>query len=147
MNNCNLVHGNLFAYTEGDLPDATRELFDTHIAECAECAGVLLQFKSAMNLIDDQKKVGIKPFAETRILQGIETKLEKRNSINIPIYRRVLQPALISFGLVISVSVGILIGYEGVKSVQYREMLETESVRADLNMPDMIYEEPFNFTD
>lgn len=147
MNNCSLVHGNLFAYTEGDLPDATKEMFDRHIAECAECAEVFLQFKSAMNLIDDQKKVEIQPFAETRILQGIETKLEKLGTINIPVYRRILQPAIISFGLVISIATGLLIGYEGVKSVQNREMQETESVRADLNMPDMIYEEPFNFTD
>ncbi len=147
MKTCNLVNENLFAYTEGKLPDATRNLFDKHITECPECAGVLMEFRSVMNGFEDQKNIEVRPFAETRLLQGIESKLETRQAKKTPSFHRILQPAIISAGLAAAIAIGLFIGYEGVNIRQEQNRQKTESVRTDLNIPDMMYEESFTFTE
>ena len=147
MNTCNLLHDNLFAYTEDQLPVATKELLDNHIAGCGQCAHVLSEFKSVMILMDKQKNVEIRPFAETRILQGIESKLEARQTIKASFFEKILQPAIISFAVVAAILIGLFIGYKGVTSRQNLDQQMTESVRTDLNIPDMVYEESFTFTE
>ncbi len=147
MNTCNLLHDNLFAYMECQLPAATKELLDGHIAGCRKCAHVLSEFKSVMILMEEQKNVEPLPFAETRILQGIESKLEVRQTIKTSFFGKILQPAIISFALVAAILIGLFIGYEGVMYRQNLDQQMTESVRTDLNIPDMIYEESFTFTE
>jgi anti-sigma factor RsiW len=147
MNSCRLVQENLFAYTEGKLPDATRDLLDKHIAMCPECAGILSEFRLTLNVIEDQKNTELRPYAETRILIGFESKLEARQTKNATFFNRMLQPAIISAGLAAAIAIGLLIGYEGVNSRQELNRQKIESVRTDLNIPDLMYEESFTLTE
>lgn len=147
MNSCQIVHENLFAYTEGSLPDAIKGQFDAHISGCTECANVLSGFYSLLNTIDDQKSIEPRPFAETRILQGIESRLEASRRSRIPVFNKVLQPAIISIGIAAAIAIGLFIGYEGANVRHELNRQKTESVRTDLNLPDMIYEESYTFTE
>ena len=147
MKSCHILHENLFAYTEGHLSPSTAEMLDKHIAGCSECALVLTEFKSAMNVIEQEKNIDVRLFAETRILQGIESKLENRRPQYNTSLKRLLQSAIISFGFVTAITIGLFIGYEGVNTRQELNRQNTESVRTDLNIPDMIYEESFTFTE
>lgn len=147
MNSCQIVHENLFAYSEGNLSQALKSQFDSHISGCAECAAVFSGFKSLMNTIQDQKNIEPRPFAETRILQGIELKLDVKHSSRFPVFAKVLQPAMISVGLIAAIVIGLFIGYEGVSVADGVNSQEIEAVRSDLNVPDMNYDESFTLTE
>ena len=78
MKPCELLNQNLFAYAEKELPAALMQQLDRHVSGCATCNRLLTEFKSVMALMEEQKSTEPRPFAETRLLQGIETRLEKR---------------------------------------------------------------------
>jgi len=147
MSTCSFIRENLFTFTEGKLPDASKALFEKHITECPECSGILSEFRSVLSVIEDQKNIEPLPFAETRILQGIESKLRARQTLGITIFKRLLQPAIISAGLATAIAIGLFIGYEGANAGQELNWQKTESVRTDLNIPDLIYEESLIFTE
>ncbi|MDO9255077.1 MAG: zf-HC2 domain-containing protein [Bacteroidales bacterium] len=149
METCKLLHENVFAYVEKDLPPVMLQQFDKHVAECAECAAMVADFKSVLILMEEQKSIEPRPFAETRILQGIESRLEKRQSSSFPVFGRILQPALISVGVATALSIGFFIGsdFANVNS-QYSQNEEiTESVRSDLNVPEFMTDDIIYFTE
>jgi len=149
METCKLLHENVFAYVEKDLPPVLQQQFDKHVAECTECAAMVAEFKSVMILMEEQKSIEPRPFAETRILQGIESRLEKRQSSPLPVFVRILQPALISVGVVVALSIGFFIGTDFANShSQYSQNEEmTESVRSDLNVPEFMTDDIIYFTE
>lgn len=147
MNGCKIVHENLFAYTEGNLSDTIQSQFDAHVSDCAQCAALLSGFKSVINTIEDQKNIEPRPFAETRILHGIEQKLEAKHESQFMVFTKVLQPAIFSIGLVAAILIGLFIGYQGVNVSNAAKEREAASVRSELNVPDIIYDESFTLTE
>jgi len=149
MANCKLLHENVFAYVEKDLPSALLQQLDAHIHECTKCAALVAEFKSTMALMEEQKSVEPRPFAETRIMQGIESRLEKRQKSASSVFGRILQPALISAGVAAALAIGFFIGsdFAGTTS-QYSQNEEmTESVRSDLNVPEFMTDDIIYFTE
>jgi len=149
MANCKLLHENLFAYAEKTLPPALMLQLDTHVNECSKCATLLAEFNSVMAIMEDQKSMEPRPFAETRILQGIESRMEKRQKSASPVFVKILQPALISVGVLIALSIGFLIGSDFADThAQYSQNEEMiEAVRSDLNVPDFMTDDIFYFTE
>lgn len=149
MANCKLLHENVFAYVEKDLPAVLLQLLDKHVAECAECAAIVTEFKSVLILMEEQKSIEPRPFAETRILQGIESRLEKQQNSPLPVFRRILQPALISVGVATALAIGFFIGSDfATVNTQYSQSEEmTESVRTDLNIPEFMTDDIIYFTE
>ena len=149
MTHCKLLQENLFAYTEKELPSALMEQLDQHVSDCAECAGLVSEFKNVMALIDEQKSAEPRPYAETRILQGIESRLEKRQKSPAPVFTRILQPVLLSAGVLAALAIGYLIGSDMSNThLQYSQNTEmTEAVITDLNMPDFMTDDIFHFTE
>jgi len=149
MENCKLLHENVFAYVEKDLPPVLLQQLDKHVAECAECAAMVADFKSVLILLEEQKSNEPRPFAETRIMQGIESRLEKRQKSASSVFGRILQPALISAGVAAALTIGFFIGsdFAGTTS-QYSQNEEmTESVRSDLNVPEFMTDDIIYFTE
>ena len=149
MENCKLLHENVFAYVEKDLPPALLLQLDAHMHECTKCAALVAEFKSAMVLMEEQKSVEPRPFAETRLLQGIETRLEKRQKYTTPVFVRILQPAMVSIGVAVALTIGFFIGSDfAVSHSQYSQNEEmTESVRTDLNVPEFMTDDIIYFTE
>jgi len=147
MKHCELLHKDLFAYIEKELPPVLIQQLDKHISECEECNRVLTEFKGVLALIDDKKSVETRPFAETRILQGIESRLEKRSTA--PFFTRILKPALFSIGISAALAVGFFIGSDFAGTIirysQNEEM--TESMRTDLNVPEFMTDDIIYFTE
>ncbi len=149
MKHCELLQKDLFAYVEKELPSVQFQHLDHHISECAECNRILAEFKSMLALMEEQKSIEPRPFAETRILQGIESRLEKRQKSAAPVFVRILQPAFISVGIAAALSIGFFIGSDfadtRMQSTETDEMIE--SVRTDLNVPQFMTDDLFHFTE
>jgi anti-sigma factor RsiW len=149
MANCKLLHENVFAYVEKDLPSALLQQLDAHIHECTKCAALVAEFKSAMALMEEQKFIEPRPFAETRILQGIESRLEKQQKTASSVFGRILQPALISAGVAAALAIGFFIGSDFAGTTSQNSLNEemTESVRTDLNVPEFMTDDIIYFTE
>jgi len=149
MQHCELLQKDLFAYLEQELPPDRIQHLDHHISECTECNRILAEFKSMMALMDEQKSIEPRPFAETRIKQGIESRLVKRQKSARSVFGRILQPAILSVGVAAALAIGIFIGYDFAyihsKYTQNDEMIE--AVRTDLNVPEFMTDDLFDFTE
>jgi len=122
MENCKLLHENVFAYVEKDLPPALLLQLDAHMHECTKCAALVAEFKSAM-VFDGRTEVGEpRPFAETRLLQELKPGLEKRQKYTTPVFVRILQPAMVSIGVAVALTIGFFIGSDfAVSHSQYSQ--------------------------
>jgi anti-sigma factor RsiW len=149
MKHCELLQKDLFDYVEKELPPALIQQLDHHISECSECNRIVAEFRSVLALMEEQKSIEPRPFAETRILQGIESRLEKKQKASASVFGKVLQPALISIGMVTAVVIGFLIGSDFADThsqyTQNDEMIE--AVRSDLNVPEFMTDDIFHFTE
>jgi len=149
MKHCELLQKDLFAYVEKELPPSQILHLDHHISECAECNRILAEFNRMLALMEEQKSIEPRPFAETRIMQGIESRLEKQQKSTSSVYARMLQPALLSIGVVAALVIGFFIGSDVAHShSQYTQNdAMIESVRTDLNVPEFMTDDPFHFTE
>jgi anti-sigma factor RsiW len=149
MTNCLIVHENVFAYVEQELPAALIHELDSHIEGCAECASLVNEIRGMLALMEAQKSVEPRPFAETRILQGIETALENKQKSFFPAFARVIQPAVISIGLLAAMAIGYLIGsdFAGLHSAYHNNNALNESVKSELNVPDFMSDDIIYFTE
>ncbi|MEI8049257.1 MAG: hypothetical protein WCI92_17885 [Bacteroidota bacterium] len=149
MKHCELLQKDLFAYVEQELPPGQIHHLDHHISECTECNRILAEFRSMLALMEEQKSIEPRPFAETRIMQGIESRMEKRQKSVSSFFGRILQPALISFGVAAALVIGFFIGSDFADSrshyTQNDEMVE--AVRTDLNVPEFMTDDLFHFTE
>lgn len=149
MTTCPVLHANLFAYVEKSLSPALMLEIDTHVIVCPKCAALLAEFKSVMEIMDDQKFIEPLPFAETRIMQGIESRMEKRGKPATTVFGRILHPAIISVGFAAALAIGFFIGSDfAAMQTQYSQNDEMiEAVRTDLNVPDFMTDDIIYFTE
>ena len=149
MKHCEILQKDLFSYLENELPPVQLQHMDHHISECAECNRILAEFRNMMALMDEQKSIEPLPFAETRIMQGIESRLEKRRKSAGSVIGRILKPAILSIGLAASLAIGFFIGSDFADThsqyTQNDEMIE--AVRTDLNVPEFMTDDLFYFTE
>jgi anti-sigma factor RsiW len=149
MKHCELLQKDLFAYVERDLPPDRIQHLDQHTSECAECNRILAEFRSVLAMMEDQKSIEPRPFAETRIMQGIVSRLENRQKTARPVLGRILQPSLITAGVTAALAIGFFIGsdFAGTHSQQNKNDEMLESVRSDLNVPEFMTDELFYFSE
>lgn len=149
MTHCQLLHENLFAYAEKELSPNLILILDKHISECADCSRIVTEFRSVMSLMDEYKSIEVRPFAETRILQGIETRLEKRQNPATSVIIRILHPAILAVGVAAALAIGFFIGSDFADSHSQFSQNDAmiEAVRSDLNVPDFMNDDLFHFTE
>lgn len=109
--NCKTVSKNLISYSNGELSNSENEIIKTHLKNCESCYNIYTEFEATLNLIEKKKTITPNPFIYTRIkqrLNNIENGVGQSGFR--PVYRKVLQPVLLSFLLVSGVFIGIQLG-------------------------------------
>lgn len=139
---------NLYAYRENNLPAALMERLESHVASCKECSSLVDQFDSVLAAMKEQAYIEPQPFAETRLQQRVESYLESRQKSWFSISARyLLQPAVISLGLMLALAIGILIGTEKAGRVTGPGGASDQEIRFDLNVPESSADDLLNFTE
>ncbi len=93
------------------MPEGIRAQVDAHLAHCETCAKSYRLLRLSEKVMETEKTVLSNPFLSTRIMASIE-KLEhgKESYQNIPVYWKILKPALIGFSIAAAIFLGILAG-------------------------------------
>jgi hypothetical protein len=104
--NCSDVQNKLIFYSEGSLNPYEWETIHAHISTCAECKLLSVKLDQSISIIENQKKAEVKPYLYTRV----DTKINKIDQHTRTVYRRVLQPIIVTGIVVIALFAGILFG-------------------------------------
>jgi predicted anti-sigma-YlaC factor YlaD len=145
---CGVLRENLFAYRENALPASLTEQLDKHVAHCNTCSMLVKQFDDVLVSVEDQAKTEPRPYAETRLQQRIENYLENSRK---PLFSfspsALLQPAIISLGLMLALAIGILIGSEKAGRNISLSNISDQEIRSDLNIPEFTSDNLIDFTE
>ena len=148
MNDCSTLRENLFAYSENELAPSLKAQLDRHVAVCSSCSALAQQFNNVLAVVKEQSEAKPLPFAETRLQQRIDNYLE---STGKPLFsfsvRALLQPAVISLGMMLALAIGILIGSE--KAGKHTGLTNATDLemRHDLNIPENSNDDLISFTE
>jgi len=140
---CADMKKNLFGYLEDKLPADVQCAFEEHLQSCKSCSEIVSECISFEKLISKEKTTVPNTFAGTRILQRLESELESRNYHRRINHLRFLQPALITFSLILALFIGFLIGRENGLNVRPEGVnkVQTENLKSYLFISDFIDEE------
>jgi len=148
MNDCSTLRENLFAYSENELAPSLKERLDRHVAGCSTCSALVQQFNNVLAVVKEQSEAEPRPFAETRLQQRIDNYMESSGK---PLFsfsiRTLLQPAIISLGMMLALAIGILIGSE--KAGKHSNLANTTDLemRHNLNIPENSNDDLISFTE
>jgi len=107
--NCQLCQNLSDAYRGGKLPGDMKTQVKDHLATCKECVESYKIQALADRVINQEKESLSNPFLITRIMAVIENP-EIPVYKTIPIYKRVLGPAIITASLVAAIFLGVMMG-------------------------------------
>ncbi len=108
---CRTVNKNLVQYYNKELSVAKDEAIRNHIKNCTSCYRLYRELEATYNLIEKKEVLKPNPFLYTRINQKLENiKNGKNQPYFIPVYKKVLQPILLSFFILIGIVGGIKLG-------------------------------------
>lgn len=145
---CRLLRENLYAYRENELPVTLKEQLDDHVSRCKECSSLVVQFDGVHAAVKQQAAIEPRPFAETRLQQRVENYLENRPASLFSFSARsLLQPAVISLGLMLALAIGILIGTEKAGRNTAPGGVYDQEIRSELNVPESSADDLLNFTE
>jgi hypothetical protein len=108
--NCKEVEIRMTDYLERNLPDGQLKLMESHVLQCSSCSLLMNKLQEAYSIIEKEKKVEINPFIYTRIMAKLESIERASLPEYIPVYQRILKPAIIIALLVTGLFIGTLIG-------------------------------------
>jgi predicted anti-sigma-YlaC factor YlaD len=140
---CYYFRDNILAFAEKDLPSPAMSEMDRHLMECTECSLLYAEFSHVAKYLEEEKAVETRPYVETRIWEGMNSRLERKRINPMNWLVRNLQPAFISIAVISAIAIGILIGVKGEHQFTTSQLTDEqiESMRSDLNVPDFMDEE------
>lgn len=139
---CNHFRDQILAFSEKQLTSAVMVEMHQHVAGCSECRLLYSEFSQIAVLIEQERNIEPKPFAETRLMGKINSRLENQSITTFPwLYK--LQPVAISFIVISAIALGIILGTDGIRQYTSNQPGENqiESMRSDLNVPDFMDED------
>ena len=108
---CKIVHKRLIFYSNGELNSSENEEISTHLTNCKKCYNLYTELETTLNLINKKKNLSPNPFLYSRIRQKLDNiESEKNQSVFNPVFKKVLQPVLLSCLLAIVLFSGIKLG-------------------------------------
>jgi anti-sigma factor RsiW len=115
---CQEVSDYLDRYLDGQLDAGTSRMLQDHLSSCDSCRQKVQRFELIMEAIEREKKAELRPFFYTRVLNRLEAK--KESEMRTGTAQRVWQPALMVLLLLLSLTIGILVGskYSGTTYTQ-----------------------------
>jgi hypothetical protein len=140
---CSFIRTNLFSYQEKQLSYLECREFDEHLHSCEACSRIASGFQSVTSFIDKKQLEEPNPFIRTRIIQAIESEIEREDTMSKPFFQDILRPVFLSFFLLF----GVIIGFSIVKqrNIQFTDTINhqnnIQSMKSDLNIPDFIEED------
>lgn len=129
---CREVRKRLTDYASGDLKPATYTVVRKHLELCAECSALLEELNSTMELIDKRKRLEPNPFLYTRIKEKLSDSGKDEVRLRVPVYKRILQPIMLSLIMAGALFTGIKIGNTMVKK-QEQALNSIEETKYYLN--------------
>lgn len=126
--NCSDVQPHLFAFSEGLLPEHERQPIIVHLSKCAACAATYQTLRGLNQTIEKEKAVEPDPFLSTRLLQHIESGIERQQHDLIFKIKPVFQPLLITLGLLLALFTGVMLGH---RETGTNQSVITENSRVD----------------
>jgi hypothetical protein len=140
---CHYFRDNLLAFAEKDLPSSAMTEMDQHRKGCSECSLLSAEFSHLAKYIDEEKSIEPRPFAETRLMVGINSHLDNKRITPVNWVVENLQPALLSIVIISAIAIGIFIGSRGERWYSSNQLTDEqiESMRSDLNVPDFMDED------
>ena len=143
---CLFIRKNLFSYQEEHLPGDEKQKFEDHLHSCTDCTRIVSEFQSVAAIMDKKKADSPNPFIETRTLQKIESALAP--PLPPAVFRRILQPLLVSFSLIFAIAAGYSIGkqIDTKYALSLTRQYDIETMKSDLNIPDFTVEDDSFFT-
>lgn len=122
---CETLHNQLIFYMEGETaPDETKKIAN-HLQQCEKCANLYSEFQATFGIIETEKEIKVNPFLKTRINQQIANRKIKQKPLKA--WNKLLQPALVTFLLLIAISSGVLLGNIYGSSANDTQFSETAS--------------------
>ena len=139
---CFYVRSNLFSYQEKQLSGTEYKKFEDHLHSCKECSRIVSDFQSVTSFIDEKKSVEPNPFIRTRIMQRLESHIERAREKPNPFFQKILRPVSVTFLLLIAVIIGFSIvkQREPVISQNINHQNNIQAMKSGLNIPDFIDE-------
>lgn len=139
---CHHFRDQILALSEKELPSAVMAEMHLHAAGCAECGLLYSEFKQIAVLIEQERNIEPRPFAETRLMEKINSRLDQQKAMPF-IWLLRLQPAVISLLVIAAIAMGIVLGSEGGRQYSSNQTGDDqiEAMRNDLNVPDFMDEE------
>jgi len=115
---CQEVSDYFDRYLDGQLDAGTSRMLQDHLSSCDSCRQKVERFELIMEAIEKEKKAELRPFFYTRVLNRLEAK--KESEMRTGTAQRVWQPALMVLLLLLSLTIGILVGskYSGTTYTQ-----------------------------
>ena len=107
--NCQLCKELSDAFAEDRLTSDTKAQVEAHIRECKECRELYSLLVLAEKVIKQEKETVSNPFLATRVMALLENS-EISNYNQVPFFKRVLRPVLITTALAAAIFYGIIIG-------------------------------------
>jgi hypothetical protein len=146
--NCASFKNSLFALSENDYSLFSADEFEAHSKECAECSILLEEFSKTMAIIEQDKLNEPDPFVATRLIQKLENYQKAEIWWVFPVSKPVLQPLFLGIGIVVAILLGVVMGFEesGLIRTRIANNFDIESVRSELNVPDVMGDDVVQFS-
>ena len=108
---CEIVHKKLILYLNGELNSFENEAVNTHLQNCENCCNLHIELETTLNLIKKKKTLEPNPFLYKRVKQELDSlENEKDRAVFNSVYKKALQPILLSFLMVTGIYLGIILG-------------------------------------
>jgi len=140
---CSFIQSNLFSYQEKRLSVAANKEFVDHLNSCDECSLIVSDFQSVISVIERKKSEKPNPFIQTRILNRLESQMERENEKPIPVFQRILRPITVSFMLLVAMLIGFSLvkqRHEGFANIDNHQN-SIQAMKSELNIPEFIDED------
>lgn len=108
---CKAIHKKLIFYLEGDLPAREAENVASHLGQCNDCAAFAEDLKKTLGVVELEKSPEVNPYFYTRLKARMENQHSTaRQTVGLPVWQKVLQPAVFTLLLLAGIYSGIKIG-------------------------------------
>jgi len=122
---CSEIQKKLIFYIEKELEKTSTLEIESHLSKCKKCNSIFNEMNKTYSILNNGKQLNPNPFFYTRLSEKIKEIENKR--IFHPSFIKILQPIVVSFVLIVSVVLGIVIGNEfSQNSNIFENITETE---------------------
>ncbi len=146
---CEHLRENLFDLQADRLSPEMSLDAKTHIQCCPACKKIVDEFNAIVKLINKEKEREPDPLSGKRILQYINSKLEKRQTGRILAWLRVLTPLALAASILIGIFIGRFAAKQGIPSddILTNQNQDIELIKSELYISDFIDEDKTLFLD